>query len=65
MLLAGQRQAAYHLHFANGTVIGGPLLVPFTFNDAGLVTLMEEFVNEAQWPTNYKDKAKPEIVGGG
>lgn len=48
------------LHFANGTKIGGPLMVIFTFNDAGQITLMEEYVNEAQWPINYKEKAKPE-----
>jgi hypothetical protein len=47
------------LHFANGLSIGGPLLVIFTFNEQGLISLMEEYVNDSHFPINYKEKAKP------
>ncbi len=47
------------LHFVNGTEIGGPIVIIFTFNDEGRITLMEEYVNEAIFPIHYKELAKP------
>lgn len=47
------------LNFANGTTMSGPLIMIFNFNDAGLIVHAEEYVNEAMWPSNYKELAKP------
>ncbi|WP_415854157.1 nuclear transport factor 2 family protein [Sinomonas sp. G460-2] len=48
------------LHFENGLGMGGPLVMIFTFNDDGKVALMEEYVNDAYFPKNYKDLAVPD-----
>ncbi|MEW1811943.1 hypothetical protein AB0284_14695 [Pseudarthrobacter phenanthrenivorans] len=45
------------LHFENGLGIGGPLVAIFTFDEAGKVVLMEEYVNDAYFPKNYKELA--------
>ena len=50
------------LHFADGTAIGGSVLCIFTFDDSGRISLMEEYVNEATWPKNYKDFATPDTA---
>ncbi|MEW1811964.1 nuclear transport factor 2 family protein [Pseudarthrobacter phenanthrenivorans] len=59
--MADGRRVLAHVHvtlfFENGTTIGGPILVVWTFNEEGKVLLMEEYVNDATWPSNYKDLA--------
>lgn len=52
------------LHFADGHAIGGPLLIIFTFNGAGKVVLMEEFVSHAYFPPNYRELATPDPRAG-
>lgn len=47
------------LRFTNGSQIAGPLVMAFTFDADGKVLLMEEYVNEAIFPTNYKELAEP------
>jgi len=48
------------LHFENGLGMGGPILVIFTFDDAGKVVLMEEYVNDMVFGANYKEQATPD-----
>lgn len=59
--LADGRRVLAHVHvtlfFQNGTTIGGPILVIWTFNEDKQVILMEEYVNDATWPSNYKELA--------
>lgn len=59
--VAGSRRVIAHmnvlLHFANGLSIGGPLVCIYTFNENGLIELMEEYVNDVIFPPHYKDLA--------
>jgi len=59
--IVGGRRVIAHLDvemvFNDGVVVSGPLLIIFTFNDEGLIELMEEYVNEVVFPIDYKEKA--------
>ena len=59
-IVGGQRVIAHldvELVFNDGVVVRGPLLIIFTFNSEGLIVLMEEYVNEAVFPIDYKERA--------